>query len=90
MGGQAARSSLTSGGFLYFYICRARVESVIQGTSKKMSDSDFNLKSVPGVGFYFFQGCFRFRISSLIHLYTLIIPIKNLKCPKNAKNVCAE
>ena len=28
----------------------------VQGASKKMSDSDFNLKSVPGVGFYFFRG----------------------------------
>ena len=26
------------------------------GCIKKMSDSDFNLKSVPGVGFYFFKG----------------------------------
>ena len=29
---------------------------IIQGASKKMSDSDFSLKSVPGVGFYFFRG----------------------------------
>ena len=28
----------------------------VQGASKKMSDSDFSLKSVPGVGFYFFRG----------------------------------
>ena len=29
--------------------------------------------------------CFRIRILSPKHLDTLIIPIKNIKCPKNAK-----
>ena len=29
---------------------------IIQGASKKMSDSEFILKSVPGVQFYFFRG----------------------------------
>ena len=28
----------------------------LQGASKKMLHSDFSLKSVPGVGFYFFRG----------------------------------
>ena len=30
--------------------------------------------------------CFGFRISSLIHLATLTLPIQNQKCLKNAKN----
>ena len=34
-----------------------------------------------------FQGCFRIRISSPKHLDTLITPIKNIKCPKNAKKM---
>ena len=34
------------------------------------------------VGFHFFLGWFRIRISSPKHLDTLIIPIKNIKCPK--------
>ena len=54
--------------------------------------NDFSLKSVPGVGFYFFtfQGCFRTRILCSNHLSTLIILIKYLKCLKNAENLCAE
>ena len=38
---------------------RARAEQESEnatGCIKKMSDSEFNLKSVPGVGFYFFRG----------------------------------
>ena len=34
--------------------------------------------------------CFGIRISSSIHLNTLNIPIHNVKCPKNAKNACAD
>ena len=33
-----------------------KMSALLQGASKKMSDSDFSLKSVPGVGFYFFRG----------------------------------
>ena len=34
--------------------------------------------------------CFGIRISSPFHLATLILPIENNKCPKNAKNACAD
>ena len=34
--------------------------------------------------------CFGIRISSPFHLNTLNIPIQNNKCPKNAKNECAD
>ena len=34
--------------------------------------------------------CFGIRISSPFHLATLILPIANHKCPKNAKNACAD
>ena len=34
--------------------------------------------------------CFGFRISSLIHLATLTIPIQNQKWPKNAKNASGD
>ena len=34
--------------------------------------------------------CFGIRISSPFHLATLILPIENHKCPKNAKNACAD
>ena len=37
-----------------------------------------------------FQGCVRIRILCLNHLGTLFIPIKNLKCIKNAENACAD
>ena len=53
---------------------------------KKMSHRDFSLKSVLWVEFHFFQGCFIIKFLSPNHLDTLIIPIKNLKCPQNAKN----
>ena len=34
--------------------------------------------------------CFRIRILNRIYLNTLKIPIQNVKCPKNAKNACAD
>ena len=34
--------------------------------------------------------CFGIRIPSPFHLATLILPIANHKCPKNAKNACAD
>ena len=37
-----------------------------------------------------FHMCFGIRISSPFHLATLILPIANHKCPKNAKNACAD
>ena len=33
-----------------------QLTTVLQGASKKMIHSDFSLKSVPGVRFYFFRG----------------------------------
>ena len=43
--------------FVYFFICSFVYLCIyVQGASKKMSDSDFSLKSVPGVGFYLFRG----------------------------------
>ena len=50
-----------------------------------MSHKECLLKSVLGVQFYF-PMCFGIRISSPFHLNTLMIPIKNLKGLKNAKN----
>ena len=57
---------------------------IIQGDPKKMSVSVFDLKSVQDVGFDF-SACFGIRISSLIHLTTLTIPIQNQKCLKTQK-----
>ena len=37
-----------------------------------------------------FHMCFGIRVLSLFHLNTLNIPIQNMKCPKNTKNVCAD
>ena len=54
----------------------------IQGASKKMSDSDFSLKYVPGVGFYFFRGVVESEFCAQT-IWALYIPIKNLKCLKN-------
>ena len=53
-----------------------------------MSHSDFSLKSVLGVGFYFFRGVLESECPN--HMATLIIPIKNLKCIKSAKSACAD
>ena len=37
-----------------------------------------------------FYMCFGIRISSPFHLATQIVSIRNLKCPKNAKNKCTD
>ena len=40
---------------------------LLQGASKKMSDSDICLKSVPGAGFHFFRGV----LESVFHARTI-------------------
>ena len=60
----ASKSKLPNTGvwrYFFWYFSKILLLSfsgihVVQGASKKMSDSDFSLKSVPGVGFYFFRG----------------------------------
>ena len=56
------------------------------GCIKKNASQRFQPKIGSRGRISLFQGCFRIRISSPKHLDTLIIPIKNIKCPKNAKN----
>ena len=56
----------------------------VQGASKKMIHSDFSLKSVPGVRFYFNRGVLETEFCARI-MSTLIVPIKYLKCLKNAE-----
>ena len=51
---------------------------------KKMVHSDFSLNSVPGVRFYFNRGVLETEFCARI-MSTLIIPIKYLKCLKNAE-----
>ena len=63
---------------------------MIQGVSKKRYVSDFLSYFSSRGRILHFHLCFGIRISSPFDLNPLNIPIRNIKCPKNTKNTCAD
>ena len=62
----------------------------LQGVSKKRYFSDFLSYFISRGRILLFHMCFGIRILSLFHLAIQKVSIQNLKCPKNAKNACAD
>ena len=56
--------------WIIYHTKNRRILLYIQGASKKMLHSDFSLKSVPGIGSYFFRGV----LESEFHARTILAP----------------
>ena len=71
-------------------MCTAEYDCTMYRVTQKEASYGFWPQICSRSPILLFHMCFGIRISSPFHLATLILPIANHKCPKNAKNPCAD